>query len=137
MGIDEIYDNADNIQITEFMAAIGQKPVREEGHILTYNAPYNLEELCLYDGIRTIGKPTCFVDTKRNVWRDKNYTPWQPIIALVGEIQWECKPEKLKAILASIIFNHRKKEVCKELAVPTAIKEMKKEPVKSKRKMRL
>ncbi len=57
MTFDEIYNDVDNIRITEFMEAIGEKPVKQEGDILIYNAPYNIEELSVDKGIHTKGKP--------------------------------------------------------------------------------
>ncbi len=36
MTFDEIYNDVDNIRITEFMEAIGEKPVKQEGDILIY-----------------------------------------------------------------------------------------------------
>lgn len=110
MTFDEIYDDVDNIRITEFLEAIGEKPVQQKGDILTYNAPYNIEELSVNRGIDTKGKPTCLVDTRRNLWRDKNYTPWQPIEMLMLEMSWTYNPDRLRAMIAETIFEHRKKQ---------------------------
>lgn len=110
MSFDEIYNDVDNIRITEFMEAIGEKPVKREGYILTYNAPYNMEELLMNMSIHTKGKPTCLVNTRRNVWRDSNYTQWQPLTMLMLEISWSYNPERLKAMIAKTIHEHRKKQ---------------------------
>ena len=112
MTFDEIYNDLDNIRITEFMEAIGEKPVKQEGDILTYNAPYNIEELSVDRDIHTKGKPTCLVDTRRNVWRDKDYTPWQPLTMLMLEISWTYNPDSLKAMIAKTIHDHRRKQDC-------------------------
>lgn len=110
MTFDEIYNDVDNIRITEFMEAIGEKPVKQEGDILTYNAPYDIEELSMDMDIHTKGKPTCIVDTQRNVWRDRNYIPWQPLTMLMLEISWTYNPERLKAMIAKTIYDHRNKQ---------------------------
>lgn len=110
MSFDEIYNDVDNIRITEFMEAIGEKPVKREGDILTYNAPYNIEELSTDRNIHTKGKPTCLVDTRRNVWRDRSYTPWQPLTMLMLEISGTYNLASLKAMIAKTIQDHRMKQ---------------------------
>lgn len=110
MSFDEIYNDVDDICITEFMEAIGEKPVTREGDILTYNAPYNIEELSTDRNIHTKGKPTCLVDTRRNVWRDRNYTPWQPLTMLMLEISGTYNLASLKAMIAKTIHDHRMKQ---------------------------
>lgn len=107
MTINEIARDVENIRITEFMEAIGEKPVEKNGNILTYNAPYNIEEL-LNEGIVTAGKPTCLVDTERNLWRDSNYTPWQPLIMLALEWTWLYSEGRLRHIIAENIYALRK-----------------------------
>lgn len=109
MTFDEIYKDVDNIRITEFMEAIGEEPVKQEGDILTYNAPYDIEELSVDKDIHTKGKPTCLVDTRRNVWRDRDYTPWQPLTMLMLEISWTYNPDSLKTMIANTIHDHRRK----------------------------
>lgn len=99
----------DKIRITEFMDAIGKKPVDNTGTLLTYTAPYNIEELVMGYGIRTQGKPTCLVDTKRNCWRDKNYTPWQPLKMLVLEMTGIYHEGRLNHTIAHEIFDYRQK----------------------------
>ena len=136
MTFDEIYNDVDNIRITEFMEAISEKPVKQDGNILTYNAPYNMEEPLLEMGISTKGKPTCLVDTNRNVWRDSNYTPWQPLTMLMLEMSWTYNPERLKAMVATIIHEHRKKQEGVGEKIGPKPKE-KPEPPKKKRGMRL
>lgn len=108
MTIREIALDVDNIRITEFMEAIGEKPVAKNDNILTYNAPYNIEELYMEDGIETAGKPTCLVDTERNLWRDSNYTPWQPLIMLALEWTWLYSEGRLRHIIAENIYALRK-----------------------------
>lgn len=99
----------DKIRITEYMEAIGEKPVSRDGNILTYNAPYNIEELVMNYGIRTAGKPTCLVDTERNCWRDENYTPWQPLKMLALEMTWNYSEGRLNYIIAHDIFDYRQR----------------------------
>lgn len=99
----------DKIRITEFMDAIGEKPVSQDGTILIYNAPYNIEELIMYDGISTKGKPTCLVDVENNRWRDKNNTPWQPLKMLALEITWNYSEGRLNYIIAHEIFDYRQR----------------------------
>ena len=134
MSIDEIYNDVDNIRITEFMEAIGEKPVKRDGDILTYNAPYNMEEPLMEMDIHTKGKPTCLVDTRRNVWRDSNYTPWQPLTMLMLEISWTYNPERLKAMIAKTIHEHREKQ--EGISERNGLKQ-KPESSKKKRGMRL
>lgn len=76
----ELIDELNKIKIEEFLEALDIKPIKREGNILTYNAPYDLE--IVWGGPNTFGKPTCLVDTERNLWRDKYYTPWQPLFSL-------------------------------------------------------
>ena len=109
--LEKIYDDVDNdkIRIEEFMDAIGVKPVKKEGDILIYNAPYNLELQAVNHGYNTAGKPTCLVDTKRNLWCDKNFTPWQPLIMLALELTWIDNPNRLKYVIAHEILDYRQK----------------------------
>lgn len=108
MTVNEIAADVENIRITEFMEAIGEKPVARNGNILTYNAPYNIEELSLNEGIDTVGKPTCLVDTERNLWRDSNYTPWQSLMMLAAECTWQNSEGRLRHIIAENIYELRK-----------------------------
>lgn len=109
--LEEILKDVENdrISIKEFMDAIGAKPIKREGDILIYNAPYNLEMQSVNHGHDTAGKPTCLVDTKRNLWCDKNFTPWQPLDMLVLELTWIDNPDRLKYITAHEIFDYRQK----------------------------
>lgn len=136
MTFDEVWNDVENIRITEFMEAIGEKPVRQEGEIITYNAPYDIEELALEMNIHTAGKPTCLVDARRNVWRDSNYTPWQPLMMLVLEMSGIYNPDRLKTMIAETICEHRKKQAEeKRESQPEKIKP-KTVPAKPKRKLR-
>lgn len=99
----------DKIRITEFMEAIGEKPISQDGAIITYNAPYNIEELVMRYDIRTEGKPTCLVDVENNRWRDKNYTPWQPLKMLALEMTWNYSDGRLNYIIAHEIFEYRQR----------------------------
>ncbi len=58
------------IKITDFMAAIGRKPIRKDGDLIVYEAPYNCAHLYREYGIETKDKPTCVVDTVSNSWYD-------------------------------------------------------------------
>ena len=136
MTINEIYDDVDNIRITEFMDAINHKPVKQEGNILTYDAPYSILELLVNYNIDTMGKPTCLVDTVRNVWRDKNYTPWQPLTMLMLEISGNYHLNKNKVMIAEIIYEHRTKQAEAKHESQTEKTKPKQEVVKPKRKMR-
>lgn len=136
MTFDEIYDDVDNIPITEFMEAIGEKPVKQEGDIITYNAPYNIEELVMDKDIKTAGKPTCLVDTRRNVWRDKNYTPWQPLTMLALEMTWSSNPDKLRSLIANVIYEHRKKQPEVKQGSQSERVSQKQKSAQPKRKMR-
>lgn len=137
----------DKIRITEFMEAIGEKPVSQNGNILTYNAPYNIEELVMDSGMRTAGQPTCLVDTENNRWRDKNYTPWQPLKMLMLEISWNYSEGRLNYMLANEIYDFRKRKTALQKWPEEIPKwqtadsrkqepEVSKQPPKPKRKMR-
>lgn len=137
----------DKIRITEFMDAIGEKPVSQAGTILTYNAPYNIEELAVNNGIRTAGKPTCLVNTENNRWRDKNYTPWQSLKMLALEMTWNYSEGRLNYIIAHEIFDYRQRtkaqqEKCVEKSDKKATDKQKQKPEvsskpsKPKRKIR-
>ncbi len=58
----ELIDELNKIKIEEFLEALDIKPIKREGNILTYNAPYDLETV--WGGPNTFGKPTCLVDTE-------------------------------------------------------------------------
>ena len=80
----ELIDKVNKIKIEEFLAALDIKPIKREGNILTYNAPYDFD--MEWGGPETFGKPTCLVDTERNLWRDKYYSPWQPLFSLAHDM---------------------------------------------------
>ncbi|WP_300614493.1 hypothetical protein [uncultured Duncaniella sp.] len=61
------------IKITDFMAAIGREPVRKDGKLRVYDAPYNCADLYRSYGIETKDMPTCVVDTVSNSWYDSQY----------------------------------------------------------------
>lgn len=75
------------IKITDFMAAIGRKPIRKDGNLIVYEAPYNCAHLYREYGIETKDKPTCVVDTVSNSWYDsknKSYNLWGDLPQLAG-----------------------------------------------------
>ncbi len=107
--LEKIFRDVENgkIRIKEFMDAIGIKPIRRAGDILVYNAPYNLEMQLINHDYATVGKPTCLVDTKRNLWCDENFTIWQPLYMLALELTWINNHDRLKHIIAHEIFDYR------------------------------
>lgn len=64
------------IRLTDFMEAIGNKPVGKQGDNLIYNAPYNIETLYRVYGIETKGKPTCAVNPNTNKWEDLEWSAY-------------------------------------------------------------
>lgn len=105
--IQELMDKVNKIKIEEFLEALNIMPVKREGNILTYNAPYALD-LQGADSA-TFGKPTCLVDTDRNLWRDKKFTTWQPLIMLAYDMTGYYNRERLVYYVLNKVADFRKR----------------------------
>lgn len=103
----ELIDEINKIKIEEFLEALDIKPIKREGNILIYNAPYDLE--IEWGGPETFGKPTCLVDTERNLWRDKYYTPWQPLFSLAHDMTGYYKELKIVGFILDEMATYRKR----------------------------
>lgn len=105
--INELMAEVNKIRIEEFLESLNIKPVKREGNILTYNAPYALD---ITDslGPDTFGKPTCLVDTERNLWCDKCSTPWQPLMMLAYEMTGYYNLYRLVGFITDNIKDYRK-----------------------------
>lgn len=110
-----------NVPLTDFLKAIGYEPLKKDGNLLTYRAPYDNER-----------KPTMLVDTSSNRWRDTKSGAYGGIYDLAYELTGSCNMSELNLYIAGQIGEFDKKQV-KE----TTPKAEKPEPPKPKRKMRL
>ncbi len=108
------------LPLTDFLEAIGCEPVKKEGNLLIYPAPYDSER-----------KPTMLVDTSTNQWRDMNSKAYGGIYDLAYELTGSCSMSELNLYIAGQMGEFDKRQV-KE----TMPKTEKTEPPKPKRKMR-
>lgn len=103
----ELIDKVNEIKIEDFLAALDIKPIKREGNILTYNAPYDFD--MEWGGPETFGKPTCLVDTERNLWRDKYYSPWQPLFSLAHDMTGYYNELKIVGFILAEMAAYRKR----------------------------
>ena len=113
-----------NLPLTDFLKALGCEPVRKDGSLLTYPAPY--------DNGR---KPTMLVDTSTNQWRDIQSGAYGGIHDLAYELTGSCNMSELNRYIAGQMQGYSK--VCQREKSQNVPKVEKPEPPKPKRKMRL
>ncbi len=108
------------LPLTDFLKAIGCEPVKKDGNLLTYPAPY--------DNGR---KPTLLVDTSTNQWRDTKSGAYGGIYDLAYELTGSCNMSELNLYIAGQMGEFDKKQV-----KATPPKAEKAEPSKPRRKIR-
>lgn len=107
------------IPLTDFMKALGQEhPVAADGELRIYNAPYADKP----------GQPTMVVNTRTNLWRDTKSGASGGIYDLAYEITGCANKSELNRYIAGEMSFYRQKQMKAEV---------KPEPPKTKRKMRL
>ena len=111
------------LPLTDFLKAIGCEPLKKEGNLLIYPAPYDNER-----------KPTMLVDTSTNQWRDMNSKAYGGIYDLAYELTGSCNMSELNRYIAGQIQGINKD--CKLVKMPDSPKAEKVDPPKPKRKMR-
>lgn len=78
------------IPLTEFMKALGQKPVAADGNLRIYNAPYSTDK-----------KPTMVVNIETNLWRDTETGAYGGIYDLAYELTGSCNRSELNMYIAT------------------------------------
>ena len=107
------------IHLTDFMKALGQEyPVATDGELRIYNAPYADKP----------GQPTLVINARSNLWRDTKSGASGGIYDLAYEITGCANKSELNRYIAGEMNTHQQKQMKAEV---------KPEPVKPKRKMRL
>lgn len=110
------------LPLTDFLKAIGCEPVKKDGNLLTYPAPYDNER-----------KPTMLVDTSANQWRDTQSGAYGGIYDLAYELTGSCNMSELNRYIAGQMQGCQKNETKQKVKA----EQPKPEPPKPKRKMRL
>ena len=106
------------IHLTDFMKALGQEyPVAADGELRIYNSPYDLDS-----------KGTLVINTRTNLWRDTRSGASGGIYDLAYEITGCANKSELNRYIAGEMNTFQQKQMKAEV---------KPEPVKPKRKMRL
>lgn len=108
------------LPLTDFLKAIGCEPLKKEGNLLIYPAPYDNER-----------KPTMLVDTSTNQWRDTKSGAYGGIYDLAYELTGSCNMSELNLYIAGQMGEFDKKRV-----KDTTPKAEKAEAPKPRRKMR-
>ena len=111
------------LPLTDFLKAIGCEPLKKEGNLLTYPAPYDNER-----------KPTMLVDTSTNQWRDMESGAYGGIYDLAYELTGSCNMSEL-----NLYINGQMQGFIKEsqtVKTQDSPKVERPEPPKPKRKMR-
>ena len=111
------------LPLTDFLKAIGYEPVKKEGNLLTYPAPYDNER-----------KPTMLVDTSTNQWRDMNSKAYGGIYDLAYELTGSCNMSELNLYINGQMQGFKKE--CQAAKMPDLPKAERPESPKPKRKMR-
>ena len=107
------------IHLTEFMKALGQEhPVAADGELRIYNAPYADKP----------NQPTMVINTRTNLWRDTKSGASGGIYDLAYEITGCANKSELNRYIAGEMNTYQQKQLKTEV---------KPEPTKTKRKMRL
>lgn len=90
-----------NIQLTEFMKALGQEhPVAADGNLRVYNAPYDDNHAA-----------TMVINTETNLWRDTKSGAYGGIYDLAYEIMGSCSMSELNRFIASEMSAIRKIDI--------------------------
>lgn len=110
------------LPLTDFLKALGCEPVKKDGNLLTYHAPYDNDR-----------KPTMLVDTSANQWRDTKSGAYGGIYDLAYELTGSCNMSELNRYIAGQMQGCQKNEA-KQMA---KVEQPKPEAPKPKRKMRL
>lgn len=116
--------NIRKLPLTDFLKAIGCEPLKKEGSLLIYPAPYDNER-----------KPTMLVDTLSNQWRDMNSKAYGGIYDLAYELTGSCNMSELNRYIAGQMQGHDKESQREKTSADS--KAEKHETTKPKRKMRL
>lgn len=111
------------LPLTDFLKAIGCEPLKKDGNVLTYPAPYDNEK-----------KTTLLVDTSTNQWRDTKSGAYGGIYDLAYEMTGSCNMSELNRYIAGQIQGINKD--CKLIKMPDSPKTEKVDPPKPRRKMR-
>lgn len=111
------------LPLTDFLEAIGCEPVKKDGNLLTYPAPYDNER-----------KPTMLVDTSANKWRDTESGSYGGIYDLAYELTGSCNMSELNLYIAGQMQGFNKES--QAVKIPDLPKAERLEPPKPKRKMR-
>lgn len=121
--------NPSEVPLTEFMTALGQKPVAADGNLRIYNAPYSATP-----------EPTMVVNIETNLWRDTKSGAHGGIYDLAYEMTGSCNSSELLWYIATelsatrkINIRHEPDEECYLSKLPPLPKH---EPVKPKRRFR-
>lgn len=92
MGLIVIDLDINNLPLEDFMKAIGYEPIKKDGNLLTYNAPYSVG-----------GNATMVVDTEKNGWYDsiepEKY--YGGIYDLAYELTGSCNRSELNLYIAT------------------------------------
>ncbi len=115
--------NIKKLQLTDFLKAIGFEPLKKEGNLLTYPAPYDNDR-----------KPTMLVDTSTNRWLDTKSGAYGSIYDLAYELTGSCNMSALGIYIAGQMQGFNKDS--QSAKTPDSPKTERPEPTKPKRKMR-
>ena len=111
------------LPLTDFLKAIGCKPLKKEGNLLIYPAPYDSER-----------KPTMLVDTSTNQWRDMNSKAYGGIYDLAYELTESCNMSELNLYINGQMQGFKKESQATKM--PDSPKAERLGQPKPKRKMR-
>ena len=81
-----------NLPLEDFMKALGCEPIKKEGNLLTYNAPYSADS-----------NATMVVDTEKNGWYDSKEPEkyYGGIYDLAYELTGSCNRSELNLYIAT------------------------------------
>ncbi len=139
MGLIVIDLDINNLPLEDFMKAIGYEPIKKDGNLLTYNAPYSVG-----------GNATMVVDTEKNGWYDSKEPEkyYGGIYDLAYELTGSCNRSELKLYIATQMKDFKEFKIYEVTAngdeaesdvtaTPISRPEQpKQQPPKPKRKMR-
>lgn len=111
------------LSLTDFLSAIGCEPLKKEGNLLIYPAPYDDER-----------KPTMLVDTSTNRWRDTKSGAYGGIYDLAYELTGSCNMSELNLYINGQMQGFKKES--RAAKMPNSPKVERPESPKPKRKMR-
>lgn len=92
MGLIVIDLDINNLPLEDFMKAIGYEPIKKDGNLMTYNAPYSV-----------CGNATMVVDTEKNGWYDSKEPEkyYGGIYDLAYELTGSCNRSELNLYIAT------------------------------------